>query len=77
MTVFQQEWDDLTYRLVEAFIDGDIGDVNQLVGEAAQHPDLPAILINLGGLVADLAVAFDVLAAKHHVDGLLRSRGAE
>lgn len=55
MTDFQTEWDDLTFRLVEAFIEDDSGGVNQLVGEAAQHPDLTAVLINLGHLTASLA----------------------
>jgi hypothetical protein len=93
MTDFQTEWDDLTFRLVEAFIDDDTHEVNVLVDEASRHPDLAAVLINLGGLAADLAIVFSdgtgVLcaaadlereepdAAKRHVEGLLRLRGAE
>lgn len=60
---FQTEWDDLTFRLVEAFIDDDNGEVNQLVGEAAQHPDLIAVLINLGHLAANLALAFNTVSS--------------
>ncbi len=53
---FQSEWDDLTYRLIEAFIDDDSHMVNVLVDKASKQPDLHAALTNLASLAVDQAI---------------------